>query len=128
MAGVIGLDVGGANTKAVRRDGDETRALTRVHEVWNDRAALEAVILEVVEELSAAPGEPVALTTTAELSDAFRTKRDGVAFVLDAAEAALAGRPVSSSPRPWRASARTRSRPPTGWRARWPWPHCTPTR
>jgi hypothetical protein len=33
-------------------------------------------------------GEPevVALTMTAELSDAFRTKRDGVAFVLDAVE------------------------------------------
>ena len=28
---------------------------------------------------------------TAELSDAFRTKREGVGFVLDAAQAALAG-------------------------------------
>jgi probable H4MPT-linked C1 transfer pathway protein len=36
--------------------------------------------------------EAVALTTTAELSDAFRTKREGVTFVLDAAEAALGGR------------------------------------
>jgi probable H4MPT-linked C1 transfer pathway protein len=35
--------------------------------------------------------EAVALTTTAELSDAFRTKREGVGFVLDAAEAALDG-------------------------------------
>jgi probable H4MPT-linked C1 transfer pathway protein len=31
---------------------------------------------------------------TAELSDAFRTKREGVAFVLDAAEAALDDRPL----------------------------------
>jgi hypothetical protein len=31
---------------------------------------------------------------TAELSDAFRTKREGVAFVLDAAEAALGDRPL----------------------------------
>ena len=31
----------------------------------------------------------MALTTTAELTDAFRTKREGVGFVLDAAEAAL---------------------------------------
>ena len=32
---------------------------------------------------------------TAELSDAFRTKREGVAFVLDAAEEALGDRPLS---------------------------------
>jgi (4-(4-[2-(gamma-L-glutamylamino)ethyl]phenoxymethyl)furan-2-yl)methanamine synthase len=32
---------------------------------------------------------------TAELSDAFRTKREGVAFVLDAAEDALGDRPLS---------------------------------
>ena len=42
--------------------------------------------------LGARPAELVALTMTAELSDEFRTKREGVAFVLDAVEAALAGR------------------------------------
>jgi (4-(4-[2-(gamma-L-glutamylamino)ethyl]phenoxymethyl)furan-2-yl)methanamine synthase len=89
MGGVIGLDVGGANTKAVWRDGGERRTVSRPFEVWRDRAALEAVLHEVVG--NAAPGgvEAVALTTTAELSDAFRTKREGVGFVLDAAEAAL---------------------------------------
>jgi probable H4MPT-linked C1 transfer pathway protein len=91
---VIGLDVGGANTKAVRRNGGERRAVTRSFEVWNDREALETVLREVVAGLSPAPAEAVALTTTAELSDAFRTKREGIAFVLDAAEAALAGRPL----------------------------------
>jgi probable H4MPT-linked C1 transfer pathway protein len=44
-----------------------------------------------VAELSRAPVELVALTTTAELTDAFRTKREGVGFVLDAVEAALSG-------------------------------------
>jgi (4-(4-[2-(gamma-L-glutamylamino)ethyl]phenoxymethyl)furan-2-yl)methanamine synthase len=89
MDRVIGLDVGGANTKAVWRDGDERRVVSRPFEVWRDRDALAAVLREVVSSL----GEPdaVALTMTAELSDAFRTKRDGVNFVLDAAEAALAG-------------------------------------
>jgi probable H4MPT-linked C1 transfer pathway protein len=89
MGGVIGLDVGGANTKAVWRDGDERRVASRPFEVWRDRDALAAVLREVVGSL----GEPevVALTMTAELSDAFRTKREGVNFVLDAAEAALAG-------------------------------------
>ena len=89
MGGVIGLDVGGANTKAVWRDGDMRRVASRAFEVWRDRDALAAVLREVVDSL----GEPeaVALTMTAELSDAFRTKREGVNFVLDAAEAALAG-------------------------------------
>jgi (4-(4-[2-(gamma-L-glutamylamino)ethyl]phenoxymethyl)furan-2-yl)methanamine synthase len=89
MGGVIGLDVGGANTKAVWRNGGERRAATRPFEVWRDREALGAVLREVVASVAREPAEAVALTTTAELSDAFRTKREGVGFVLDAAEEAL---------------------------------------
>jgi len=92
MSGVIGLDIGGANTKAVWRDGDAVRVRSRAFEVWRDREGLTTVVRELVTELAGGPVELVALTTTAELSDAFRTKREGVAFVLDAAEAALAGR------------------------------------
>jgi probable H4MPT-linked C1 transfer pathway protein len=92
MRGVIGLDVGGANTKAVWRDGDAQRTLSRPFEVWRDREALTAVVRDVVAELTSEPVELVAVTTTAELSDAFRTKREGVGFVLDAVEAALGGR------------------------------------
>jgi (4-(4-[2-(gamma-L-glutamylamino)ethyl]phenoxymethyl)furan-2-yl)methanamine synthase len=91
MPGVIGLDVGGANTKAVWRDGNALRAVSRPFEVWRDRGALTAVVRDVVAEVAREPVELVALTTTAELSDAFRTKREGVAFVLDAVEAALPG-------------------------------------
>jgi (4-(4-[2-(gamma-L-glutamylamino)ethyl]phenoxymethyl)furan-2-yl)methanamine synthase len=91
MGGVIGLDVGGANTKAVWRNGGERRAVSRPFEVWRDREALAAVLREVVAGVAREPAEAVALTTTAELSDAFRSKREGVRFVLDAAEEALAG-------------------------------------
>jgi (4-(4-[2-(gamma-L-glutamylamino)ethyl]phenoxymethyl)furan-2-yl)methanamine synthase len=91
MGGVIGLDVGGANTKAVWRNGAERRAVSRPFEVWRDREALAAVLGEVVAGVAPEPVEAVALTTTAELSDAFRSKREGVGFVLDAAEAALDG-------------------------------------
>ena len=51
---------------------------------------------------------------TAELSDAFRTKREGVAFVLDAVEAALRGRAGCSCSRPRASSsalAEARARP-----------------
>src|SRR5918994_9684 len=92
MGGVVGLDVGGANTKAVWRNGGERRAVSRPFEVWRDREALAAVLREVVAGVAPEPVEAVALTTTAELSDAFRTKREGVGFVLDAAKAALGDR------------------------------------
>ena len=91
MGGVIGLDVGGANTKAVWRNAGERRAVSRPFEVWRDREELAAVLREVVGGVASGPVEAVALTTTAELSDAFRTRREGVGFVLDAAEAAFDG-------------------------------------
>jgi (4-(4-[2-(gamma-L-glutamylamino)ethyl]phenoxymethyl)furan-2-yl)methanamine synthase len=94
MGGVIGLDVGGANTKAVWRNGGERRAVSRPFEVWRDREALASVVREVVAGVAPEPVDAVALTTTAELADAFRTKREGVGFVLDAAEAAVAGTPL----------------------------------
>jgi (4-(4-[2-(gamma-L-glutamylamino)ethyl]phenoxymethyl)furan-2-yl)methanamine synthase len=91
MGGVVGLDVGGANTQGFGRNGGERRAVSRPFEVWRDREALAAVIREVVAGVAPGPVEAVALTTTAELSDAFRSKRAGVGFVLDAAEEALDG-------------------------------------
>jgi probable H4MPT-linked C1 transfer pathway protein len=89
MPGVIGLDIGGANTKAVWRDGDAVRAVSRPFEIWRDPEALADVLRGVVAELGREPAELVALTMTAELADAFRTKREGVRFVLDAVQAAL---------------------------------------
>jgi probable H4MPT-linked C1 transfer pathway protein len=92
MRAVIGLDIGGVNTKAVWRAGDELRTVVRPYDVVRDRRALTGVVRDVVAELAAEPAELVALTMTAELSDAFRTKREGVGFVLDAVEAAVPGR------------------------------------
>ena len=37
MRGVIGLDIGGVNTKAVWRDGDERRTVPRPYDVVRDR-------------------------------------------------------------------------------------------
>jgi probable H4MPT-linked C1 transfer pathway protein len=92
MRGVIGLDIGGVNTKAVWRDGDAVRTVLRPYDVIRDRAGLTTVVRDVVTELAREPAELVALTMTAELSDEFRTKREGVGFVLDAVEAAVGGR------------------------------------
>src|SRR3954451_24833026 len=89
----LALDIGGANTKAARLHAGSLRTVSRPFEVWRDREALAAVVREVAAE--AGPADAVAITMTAELSDAFRTKREGVAFVLDAAEDALGDRPLS---------------------------------
>ena len=83
------MDIGGANTKAAWLDGGALRTVSRPFEVWRDREALAAVLRAVVAEVGAGGPHAVAITMTAELSDAFRTKREGVAFVLDAAEDAL---------------------------------------
>ncbi len=89
---VIGLDVGGANTKAAVVDGDEpVRTATEPFEVWRAPEALAEAIASVVARLGL-DGAPVALTTTAELVDVFASKREGLLHVLDAARRALPGR------------------------------------
>ncbi|MBV9684637.1 MAG: hypothetical protein JO046_22790 [Solirubrobacterales bacterium] len=89
---VIGLDVGGANTKAaVVRDDGQVEFASEPFEVWRAPEAMAGVIAAVVRRLDSGRG-PVALTTTAELADVFADKREGVLYVLDAAEEALPGR------------------------------------
>ena len=92
MVPVIGLDVGGANTKAAVVDGDmRVRIVSEPFEVWREPDALSGVIADVVGRLGL-DGAPVAMTTTAELVDVFASKREGVLYVLDAARRALPGR------------------------------------
>jgi probable H4MPT-linked C1 transfer pathway protein len=97
MGGVIGLDVGGANTKGAwlaDGGGAPPRIASRAFEIWRERDALAAVIAAIVEDLGAGRPDAVGLTMTAELSDAFRTKREGVGFVIDAAQRALGDTPL----------------------------------
>jgi (4-(4-[2-(gamma-L-glutamylamino)ethyl]phenoxymethyl)furan-2-yl)methanamine synthase len=94
-AATLAVDIGGANTKAAWLDGDVLRTVSRPFEVWRNREALAAVLRDVAAEVAAGPTHAVAITMTAELSDAFQTKREGVGFVLDAAQAALGDRALS---------------------------------
>jgi probable H4MPT-linked C1 transfer pathway protein len=88
------MDIGGANTKAAWLDGASLRTVSRPFEVWRERAALAAVLRDVAADVAGDAAHAVAITMTAELSDAFRTKREGVSFVLDAAQDALGDRPL----------------------------------
>jgi (4-(4-[2-(gamma-L-glutamylamino)ethyl]phenoxymethyl)furan-2-yl)methanamine synthase len=92
MLPVIGLDVGGANTKAavVPLAGGPVRIVSEPFEVWKAPDGLTGAIAGVVGQLGM-QGAPVALTTTAELADVFEDKRAGVLHVLTAACAGLPG-------------------------------------
>ena len=68
------------------------RTVSRPFEVWRRSEALAEVIAEALDTVGMEADDEVAVTMTAELSDAFASKREGVQFVLDATEAALAGR------------------------------------
>ena len=86
MRGVIGWDIGGANVKAAHvvllGDHRTVRTVSRPFEIWKAKAALPEVLLGIAADLP--PAATTAVTMTAELSDAFQTKREGVGFVLDA--------------------------------------------
>ena len=88
----IGWDVGGVNIKAARVDDGRIAAITGVP--FELQRAPKALV-RVLRDVAAMLGTPVdaqvthAVTMTAELSQMFRTKREGVAFVLDAIESAF---------------------------------------
>lgn len=83
---VIGWDIGGANVKAAHvareRGSRVVRTASRPFEIWRGKEALPDVLRAVAADLP--PADATAVTMTAELSDAFRTKCEGVGFVLDA--------------------------------------------
>jgi (4-(4-[2-(gamma-L-glutamylamino)ethyl]phenoxymethyl)furan-2-yl)methanamine synthase len=89
MPVVIGLDIGGVNTKAAWRNGDAHEARLLFYDLVHDHAAVSAAVRDLVGGLGGERPELVAVTMTAELSDEFATKREGVAFVLDAVDAAV---------------------------------------
>jgi (4-(4-[2-(gamma-L-glutamylamino)ethyl]phenoxymethyl)furan-2-yl)methanamine synthase len=89
---VIGLDIGGANTKAAVVYVDQSVTIvSEPSEVWREPKALAGAIASVVGRLGL-DRAPVALTTTAELVDVFASKREGVLRVLEATRQALPGR------------------------------------
>ena len=88
MRAILGWDVGGANIKVARIDGQsEPQVFERPLALWREPHRLPAVLAETAEPLGVAP--TMAVTMTAELADCFSTKREGVASVLDAFDVAF---------------------------------------
>ena len=86
---ILGWDIGGVNTKAARvvaGAGKQPAVTARClpYELQRDPRALAANLVRLSRDLRGEERGPHAVTMTAELSQAFRTKREGVSFVLDA--------------------------------------------
>jgi probable H4MPT-linked C1 transfer pathway protein len=98
---ILGWDIGGVNTKVARLSaGGALTVRSRPFELQRDPAALVRVLRELAADVAEAPADQAvrsrrmtglisAVTMTAELSQMFRTKREGVHFVLDAVSAAF---------------------------------------
>jgi probable H4MPT-linked C1 transfer pathway protein len=94
---VLGLDVGGANLKAAHTNGS---ARSRPFALWKNPAGLADALRILIAEMPSA--DMLAVTMTGELCDCFESKRQGVKAILDAVEAAAAGKPI----RVWRTDGR----------------------
>src|SRR5215211_6625405 len=89
---ILGWDIGGVNTKvACLDDQGILTTRSRPFELQREPEALVRVLTELAGEVGAAAAGTFtcAVTMTAELSQMFRAKRDGVNFVLDAVSAAF---------------------------------------
>lgn len=90
MARFLGLDIGGANLKI--SDG-EGQAKSVAFPLWKTPQRLPETLGKLVAEFPSPDG--FAVTMTGELADCFRTKAEGVDFLLAAVEDMAGDRPVS---------------------------------
>ncbi|MCL5876242.1 MAG: H4MPT-linked C1 transfer pathway protein [Candidatus Bathyarchaeota archaeon] len=90
----MGFDVGGANTKAalIRSENGEVfevKVASEYFPIWKNPQNLTSVLLALKEQLSSPKIDVLALTMTAELSDAYQTKREGVHQILSCVKTAF---------------------------------------
>jgi probable H4MPT-linked C1 transfer pathway protein len=86
---VIGWDIGGANIKAARIEcaGSDAAIVEQPFALWREPHRLIDMLTGIGRRLGPVP--VMAVTMTAELADCFATKREGVAFVIDAVDRAF---------------------------------------
>ncbi len=80
---VLGFDVGGANIKLANDKGYHHH---QVFPLWMRSSDLSNVLRSMIESAPAA--DQIALTMTGELTDCFKTKQEGVEFIIDSILAA----------------------------------------
>jgi probable H4MPT-linked C1 transfer pathway protein len=87
LVAVLGFDIGGANTKAallIVENGEVQfcRVAVEYFPVWKDPNKLANVLTALKEKLCDDKLDALGVTMTAELSDAYQTKREGVQQIL----------------------------------------------
>ncbi len=99
MVNVLGYDIGGANTKAAFIHTQKGR-LYDIHvaveyfPVWREPEKLTSVLLTLKERLGVNRLDGLGVTMTAELSDAYTTKRKGVHHILACVKKAFPDVPI----------------------------------
>ena len=80
---ILGIDIGGANTKITELEGDSYK----IHHIYFPMWKKKDELVELLKNYSDA--DYVALVMTAELADCYKTKKEGVEDILNKAEKAF---------------------------------------
>lgn len=78
---ILTFDIGGANTKKLVLEGDEIRSTIYYFPMWKRKDELPSFLQGLKEDVDA-----VGITMTAELSDAFNSKKEGVEYIIRCSE------------------------------------------
>lgn len=94
---MVGWDIGGVSTKAARLvcQGEQIRSLRtadQYFEIWKEKDRLPSVLRKLSGKLG--PADAMAVTMTAELSDVFSRKTDGVRYIVRCVRRAFPGFPI----------------------------------
>jgi probable H4MPT-linked C1 transfer pathway protein len=99
LVSVLGYDIGGANTKAAYVSTQkgllrDTAIEMEYFPVWKEPENLAEVLLALRKRLSVGRLDGLGVTMTAELSDAYATKREGVLKILEKVKYAFSDVPI----------------------------------
>jgi probable H4MPT-linked C1 transfer pathway protein len=99
LVSVLGFDIGGANTKAALINAEKgvvhsVEVSVRYFPIWKEPEKLTSVLIELKQKLIKDKIDAVGVTMTAELADAYQTKREGVHNILGCAKKAFADLPI----------------------------------
>ena len=86
----LGVDIGGANLKVADA---KSFAASEFFPMWKESASLERRLVALLDRAGSC--DRLAVTMTGELADCFASKREGVAFIVDATLAAAGKRDVA---------------------------------
>ncbi len=99
MVDVLAYDIGGANTKATfvnvqNKKLKSARTAVEYFPIWKEKEQLKNVLLALKKQLQVGKIDGLGVTMTAELSDVFQTKRDGVHQILSCVKVAFPNVPI----------------------------------